>query len=351
MLRPNISKNTVNLSRDFTFEGLEALKKMIQQSEQTTTQSIKAYIDQAEQNISGHIGTSEEVIQSNVQRLGHSVSTQVQEHTQTLADSFAANMEQNRTYLAQSASSSMQQIELTVTRAQDSLSQELNANQQSLVDEIREIKQLIRLQRNSPLSQNSANVSSGPQLPLSKRRRQRRPPAVISEISELCICNAKITTSVASSYSRKWFQKISDVCLIHDRDCPVWYTSQRKVTVGVNIQIFRFSISGSIDFSGGYYSWRNWSAAPSPNLRCRTTVTSNSGAFAILTKLNKSLYRQYRKKDRIYHPERALTKCLVSLHEAFSVGKASPHDIDEYGNNILHVSALKLIINVLHELH
>ncbi|KAF2802203.1 uncharacterized protein BDZ99DRAFT_576907 [Mytilinidion resinicola] len=334
-LRSNVKLALTLLSSDFTFEGLEALKTLIQQSQQTTSHSIKTHVDEAELRLSNRLSSNEHHVRTDVQQLKQSISTEVQQYTQAATSSITVNMDQGFANLAQSSSNHMQHLERTVAQAQGSLSEEFNSGQQSLVTEIRELKYFLQLKMNSNLPQDSTNVISRSQSLLPRRRHRRKRPTASSEISKLCTCNATITESFFRSRSRKWFQKTSETCLVHAKDCPLWYTSQNKVTMEVNVRFWRLLVSGFIVLDSGYYSWRRWSVGLSPNLRCHTTVPSGSGVFAILESLRKTLKRSPNKRDR----EAALEECLAALHKLFSTGEASPHDVDEDGTNMLHFIA------------
>jgi hypothetical protein len=69
------------------------------------------------------------------------------------------------------------------------------------------------------------------------------------------------------------------------------------------------------------------------------------GAFAILTALETELNRFRGRQDWALRKESALTDCLAALHKKFARGEASPHDVDENQENILHVSYLFLDYN------
>lgn len=348
MLQFKNCRSIFNLSRDLTFEGFETLKKMIQQFEGTTSQSIETHFNEAKNEIGDHISSSESSVQSNIERVEKSISAEVRAQTQTVIDSLIANVDTNFTKLTQSRSRDIRQLEFAVVRARVPLMQSLDISQRNidigqrtLLNEIREIKQLIHRDRDLNLPQHPADPVTGPQMLLSRPPQQSKQPGLKNEVAQWCTCNAKLTKDFFPPYRRRWFQVISDSHFIHDRNCPMWYTSRRKVTVGVNIRMFRFVISGSVEFSGEHYSWRNWSAAPSPSLRYRAIVPSNSGAFAILDRLRKTIEYSHHQTDRIAFRASAVTECLAALHEAFASGKASPHDIDENGSNMLHVSTLK----------
>jgi hypothetical protein len=339
------ANSSLTFYRDFSFEGFETLKTIIQENEQKTSQFLIAHIDQAEQKLSDRIQSSENHFVSNIQQLEDSVSTKIHQDTLAVSSSLKSNMDLNFTFFTESTSTSMKQLEYAVTQTRETFIQDLTIGQQRVFDELQNIKQLIYQGCNSPSLPQLVDLtlSSGNRRPRYRRRYERND--VPSEISEMCTCNASITKTLIYPKPWKWFQTTSDVSLIHDRNCPIWYLSQRKVTVQVNFKLLRLFLSGSIEFKGGYYSWRNWTATPSRNLRCSVIVSSNSGAFAILNKLELFLTKSQYKPDWCSRRDYALEKCIAAMHEAFSSGKASPHDIDEHGNNILHVGSPQSVLN------
>jgi hypothetical protein len=282
---------------------------MIRESEQSSTRCIKSHIDQTAKQ-------TEDLVASSIEQLGSSVATQMRSETWTVVNA-------------------LQQLELDMTRAQDSLHQRFVVSQQSIANQLQEIRQFIRT---------VDNVSSVHEYKKTRRhplQPQRQISAVGISIMDMCTCNVQKSERNFFPNRRKWFQVTKDVSLVHERKCAVWYTSRRKITSQIHFRLFNFLISGSLDFTGGFYNWHGWSAAPSPNLRCYWTVSSNSGAFAILRRLGKTLEKNYGLEDRDAVKRRqhlATLKCLNALQQAFSTGRASPHDVNENGFNILHVS-------------
>jgi hypothetical protein len=203
MLQPEMFKNIANISSDFTFEGFVILEKMIQISEQRTSQSLRAHMDNAEQKIGEHIKSSEHNVASNIQRLEKSVSTQMRQDTLTVTNSLTMNMDQNFTYLAHSTSSRMQEIEHTVAQTQLSLNHDVNVGRQSIIEELQEIKQLLYTGCNSISLQHSADLTLRSGLIRPRTRRRRKQSTVASQISEMCTCNAlKLTSTIVLKRSR-----------------------------------------------------------------------------------------------------------------------------------------------------
>lgn len=281
---------------------------MIQESEQSSTRHIKSHIDQTAKQ-------TEDLFASSIEQLGSSVATQMRFDTWTVVNS-------------------LQQLELDMTRAQDSLYQRFAVSQQSIADQLQEMRQFIRTVHNVSSVHDYKKIRH--YLP----QQQRRTSAVEISIMDMCTCNVQKTETSFFPNWRKWFQVTKRVSLVHERKCPVWYTSRHRITAQIHFRLFSFLVSGSLDFTGGFYNWRDWSAAPSPNLRCYWTVPSDSGAFAILRDLGKTLKGPYGWRDLDAVKKRqqsALSECMTALQQAFSTGRASPHDVNENGYNILHV--------------
>jgi hypothetical protein len=99
------------------------------------------------------------------------VSTKFRD-TRSVTDSLTANMNMNFTCLAESTSAHMDKVELTVARRGDSLSQHITVSQQSILNELRQVKELISMGNNyrSPHLLPDPVLNPG----LSRRRSRRR---------------------------------------------------------------------------------------------------------------------------------------------------------------------------------
>ena len=296
--------------------------------------SIETHVDEAEQRLRDSLDDNERSIRTDIRRMEQSISTEVQQHTQTITTSITASMNQEFAIFAQSSPTHMRQIKSTVTQAQGLLSEEIHMSHQSILKEFQELKCLLQLRTISNPPQDSTNLIPEPQSLVPARRHRQKRSAASSEISNMCTCNATTTESFFHSYTRKWFQKTSEKSLVHARDCPMWYMSQKKITANINIRVWRLLVSGSVVFEGGYYSWRGWNVSPARNLRCCITVPNGTGGFAVLQSLKTTLKKPRYRRDR----QAAIEQCIADWHKLFSTGKASPDDVDEDGNNILHVS-------------
>lgn len=288
--------------------------------------------------IADRIDGSENTLLSSIQK----TETKLQENARTVTDSLTVTMDEHFAALSKSTSSQAERIELSVANVRESLSQELQMSCQSMADDIRQqLRQ--QLEALSILHTSSHLVSAvSPQELLSPRPRRRRKQQIFTEASPMCTCGAETTTTVFRPQWR-WFPRTSEVALVHDRKCPLWYVSRRKAAFEINIRVHRLLVTGGLVFSGGYYSWRDWSVAPSRSLRCCVTVPSDSGAFAILEELGKRVYK-IELVDKPADPtpglQHALELCLADLRQAFATGIASPYDVDEKGRSILQASSL-----------
>jgi hypothetical protein len=239
---------------------------MIQESEQSSTRCTKSHIDQTAKQ-------TEDLFASSIEQLGSSVATQMRSDTWTVVNA-------------------LQQLGLDMTQAQDSLHQRLAVSQQSVADQLQEIRQFIRTVHNVPSVHDYEKRRHHPP------QQRRRTSAVGISIMDMCTCNVQKSERNFFPNWRKWLQVTKDVSLVHERKCPVWYTSRRRITAQIHFRLFSLLVSGSLDFTGGFYNWHGLSDAPSLNLRCYWTVSSNSAAFAILRDLGKMLDKTHYLKDR-----------------------------------------------------
>ncbi|KAK3989402.1 hypothetical protein QBC44DRAFT_85771 [Cladorrhinum sp. PSN332] len=363
-LKTNINLSLALLTSDLTIEGVEGLKSALQQTEQTISShmdqaktSLSTEIAQLQQNMHDGIANSGAGISSEITLLESSISSQSKQgtatvtdtmdlHFKSLAQSSSTKMDDLSVAIADTAqqlvastSSGTKHVERVVQGAQNELAQMFKHGQQEM---LHQVKRLIQIERRYTTSQSTTDhhaLVGPPQL--KSRRRTRNRQAHIEfrgTIHEMCTCNPRSMESRYRPRLWSWFQVTSDTSLVHEKSCPIWYTSRRTITSRVNIRLWNIQIVGSLDFSGGYYSWRDWGMTPSPGLRCRTVVPKNTGAFAILNVLKKQLFTiewEEPAKDQELLEQLAFDECLVCLQKEFSLGKASPHDVDQYGHNIL----------------
>ena len=117
--------------------------------------------------------------------------------------------------------------------------------------------------------------------------------------------------------------------LNHHKDCPLSNYSKSEKLFKIRLWycggILAQAIEASIHLTRGAGGF-----SISPNLSFSCVVPSNSNAFR--------LFRSY---DLIRGPRpQDLDVLIESLSRLFQDGKASPRDVDEDGNSLLHVSYL-----------
>jgi hypothetical protein len=161
---------------------------------------------------------------------------------------------------------------------------------------------------------------------------RQRTPIPSKPASPHCNCNQNAGTTIYHSWYRSYFQKESDVYVIHDRRCPLWYLSRKDTKYRVNVVIFqRFQVFGVLNFSRSpHSSFSGWSI--SQNLSYRPVVPDNSPAFAIVSKYFDTNPIAEHGRITMY------TQLLQDLKEVFQTGQGSPKDTLEDGSNLIRVS-------------
>jgi hypothetical protein len=183
---------------------------------------------------------------------------------------------------------------------------------------------------------------------VTQKRPMRHPkPQVNSRHSTSCTCRANSTQFIGNPWRRSIFNTVRDIYYVHERHCPAWYTSWGQRTVQVNIGIGPLRRTGLVELNYSPYNWWWQTFGISSNLKFRATVSYNALPFSSLVEVDRDFlheldngrYRNLYQMIAAY--ERRLEMWLNNLENAYRNGKASPYDISQKGENILHVSGLQ----------
>lgn len=134
------------------------------------------------------------------------------------------------------------------------------------------------------------------------------------------------TRSLSAWFSLSYFK--------HCQDCPLFATSERKHSIGINLSycglILAKAARASISITRGAGGF-----SISPKLTFSPVVPSNSAVFSVF---------DFGHWDSVTDTQQKLKAFLKTLGRLFQDGKASPFDVDEDGNSILHVNMSILLV-------
>lgn len=111
----------------------------------------------------------------------------------------------------------------------------------------------------------------------------------------------------------------------HHKDCPCSSLSKKEETLGIRFSHCGYLLARTIQASMTI-TWGAGGLSISPDLNFRAVVSSESPAF--------SLIRQVIQFD---FSNEVIEQTLREIFKLFIKREASPTDVDEYGNTLLHV--------------
>ncbi len=172
----------------------------------------------------------------------------------------------------------------------------------------------------------SSIKKSQPFLESSSRRYFKRPR---------CTCRPSTGLNVSAGLQylgRRWSAMLNASAKTHARDCALFYYSQSESSFNLKVmycgRLIGQAVTASIYLRRGAGGF-----SISPNLSCIRVVSSDSPAFKVL--------------DIFLHPwrginssGRSITSLTRELVELLQDGHASPHDVNEKGQTLLHVCHL-----------
>ena len=173
------------------------------------------------------------------------------------------------------------------------------------------------------------NLSSG-----SSQRRARR-SVHSSSREDSSLCNCKPTAGIESFHpSFHWgFSKQREAYFIHDRTCPLWYTSKKDTSYRVNLLLFqRLRVFGSVQVGINPYAAIS-GLSITQNLSCRYVVPWDAPSFKVLQ-------RYLSGQQRFPSFDYCISGCVRDLRIVFRSGRGSPRDTLEDGCNLIDVSRL-----------
>ncbi|MCJ1262511.1 hypothetical protein MMC22_002381 [Lobaria immixta] len=118
----------------------------------------------------------------------------------------------------------------------------------------------------------------------------------------------------------------------HRQDCPLYATSERRHSIGINLSycglILAKAAQASISITRGAGGF-----SISPTLTFSPVVPSSSAVFSVF---------DFGHWDSVTDTQQRLKAFVKKLRQLFQDGKASPFDVDEDGNSLLHKACIGL---------
>lgn len=167
-------------------------------------------------------------------------------------------------------------------------------------------------------------------------RTVRTPSRVgIRRTGMVCTCASRTRSqqhsSSRSSYSRKtsWTVSMHSANTDHHHDCPhsAWVESSWSLNfrLAYYSRLLARAVQASVSFTKGAGG-----LSLSPTMRLRSLVPSESPAFALIGE-------RFPWEMSANDIETVVNQRVQSLRQIFQDRKASPYDVDVYGNTLLHV--------------
>ena len=175
------------------------------------------------------------------------------------------------------------------------------------------------------------------------REKSRRSRKYRQVDSSQCTCNVKVHGTVGDRRSvglrlgnlASAFYKERETSTIHDRRCPLWYTSRRSGVYWGHLRVWNQHISGSLELKRSLYGLFS-GLEILPHIRLRPIVPWDSPSFRVIRRY------MYHDAGADVGADAALS-CLNDLRLVFQSGLGSPLDVQANGDNLLHVSCPVLL--------
>lgn len=128
----------------------------------------------------------------------------------------------------------------------------------------------------------------------------------------------------------RWnFYKETEASIIHDRHCPMWYSSRKDTMYRFHSRVFGWRMSGSLELKKPpHTAFSGWTISPSLNFR--PVVSFDSPSFRVIWRYIGPLRSE---------PE-SIANCLRDFRTVFQSGRGSPWDVLDNGSSLLQVSCL-----------
>lgn len=143
-----------------------------------------------------------------------------------------------------------------------------------------------------------------------------------------CTCAIKASKrfdTVLYWSKRMSIMKKTEAFIIHERCCPLWYTSKKHTTYQMRLRIAIWHMFGTLEVKLSPYAVIARYKI-SPSLLLRPVVPDNAPAFRVLKKMCRDCERSVHIADY-----------LRDLRIVFQSGQGSPWDITQQGHSLLEV--------------
>ncbi len=154
--------------------------------------------------------------------------------------------------------------------------------------------------------------------------------------SSICTCIASyaskdyryLSRAVSLFYSKERYET-------HLPQCPFYTSPQQFRKLGARFHSVGYLLStailATVSISTGASSF-----SITPHLSFKAVVPFNSAAFALFSRDN---YRKSRLHSGCATPGEFLDSIMPNLRRLFAEGRASPRDVNEFGQSLLHVKS------------
>lgn len=158
--------------------------------------------------------------------------------------------------------------------------------------------------------------------------------------SRICCCSSSTHSSEHGSSNSSqprgsiWGARFKSSAVIHRKGCPLSPYAEKEKSWKLRIVYCGRLVAQAVTMSIGL-RWGAGGYSITPSLFCNRVVSSDSPIFRLIEdNISKSIYMK----------GATLTEhvdiLIRSIEQLYQDGKASVHDVDEEGNNIVHVSYL-----------
>jgi hypothetical protein len=150
-------------------------------------------------------------------------------------------------------------------------------------------------------------------------------------------CCTRPPYSKEARYTRRTISVYRLTMTSHHHTCPFYEFGERKETLGAKFAFYAYLLNVSIEAKISVVTGTS-GLFISPRLTCRNVVPYDSPAFKLLW--SGRVPDQHHMDPTVYTRNMScfLELTLRQLYQLFSDGKASPHDVTQFGETLLHVS-------------
>ena len=298
-------------------------------SRESSLQEIQANIQQATLQGTSDMGRLKNHIQDTSNHLESTIIAEIQEASSQLFEKFQ-KLEQS------SIESSSRQIEdmKSLVRVAHDVYDLVNVAKDSYIKNIQQ--RVVQTPSLCKAVCDEFGQSQSQQIALCQSYRTKNPSRKFNQLR--CRCQQRRKAISIWPFHRYWnpLKAINHVfftSITHDTTCPEFSHPSNSKEVGIRAPYCGYLLACAVRFSLTV-SWGAGGLAISPTILFCPIVPSNSGAFALIESIEskRGFFRSpIRSKCRIFE------KLLQESRELFKNGRASPYDVNEHGETILHV--------------